>query len=78
MAKAPGKSFRKVMTLIEATKTCSDPNTAESWCVARRWPNGICCVYCGSMNIKTYIKSKSMPYRCGETLCRKWFSVHSG
>ena len=77
MAKAPGKYFRKGMTLLEATKTFSDPKKAEAWFVARRWPNGICCVYCGSMHIKTGLKNKSMPYRCGETVCRKWFSVRT-
>jgi len=29
------------------------------------------------MSVKTGLKSKSMPFRCGETLCRKWFSVRT-
>ena len=77
MTKAPGKYFRKGMTLSEAVKTFSDPETAEKWFINRRWPNGICCVYCGSMNVKTGLKNKSMPFRCGEALCRKWFSVRT-
>lgn len=77
MANAPGKYFRKGMTLAEATKTFSDPETATTWFTERRWPNGVCCVFCGSTNVKTHIKNKGMPYRCGETVCRKWFSVRT-
>ena len=77
MPKAPGKYFRKGMTLTEAVRTFSDPETAEQWFMNRRWPNGICCVHCGSMNVKCRIKNKSMPFRCGETQCRKWFSVRT-
>ena len=77
MAKAPGKHFRKGMNLIEASKTFSDPKAAEAWFVSRRWPNGICGVYCGSMNVNTGLKNKSMPYRYGETVCRKCFSVRT-
>jgi len=77
MAKAPGKYFRKGMTLADANKLFSDTETATAWFVERRWPNGVCCVYCGSTNVKTWIKNKGMPYRCGETVCRKWFSVRT-
>lgn len=78
MANAPGKHFRKGITLAEANKTFSGHETAEKWFIERRWPHGIACPYCGSMNVKTGIKSKSMPFRCGETQCRKWFSVRTG
>lgn len=77
MANAPGKHFRKGITLANAVKTFSDPETAEKWFIERRWPHGIACPYCGSMNVKTGLKSKSMPFRCGETQCRKWFSVRT-
>ena len=77
MAKAPGKYFRKGMTLVEAVKAFSDPETAEKWFINRRWPHGVCCVHCGSTSVKTGIKSKSMRFRCGETQCRKWFSVRT-
>ena len=75
---APGKSFRVGITLADAVKIFSDNETAEKWFIERRWPNGVCCVYCGSMNVKTGLKSKSMRFRCGETQCRKWFSVRTG
>ena len=77
MAKAPGKYFRKGMTLTEANKLFSDTETATAWFTERRWTNGVCCPYCGSMNVKTWIKNKGMPYRCGEKVCRKWFSVRT-
>ena len=77
MANAPGKHFRKGITLADAVKTFSDPETAAAWFIERRWPNGICCPYCGSMSVKTGLKNRSMPFRCGETQCRKWFSVRT-
>ena len=29
------------------------------------------------MSVKTGLKNKSMPFRCGEIQCRKWFSVRT-
>ena len=75
---APGKSFRVGITLADAVKVFSDSEAAEKWFVKRRWPDGICCPHCGSMGVKTGLKNKSMPFRCGETQCRKWFSVRTG
>ena len=46
---APGKSFRVGITIADAVKIFSDNETAEKWFINRRWPNGVCCVYCGSM-----------------------------
>ena len=77
MVNAPGKYFRKGITLAEANKLFSDTETAAAWFTERRWPDGVCCVYCGSANVKTHIKNKGMPYRCGETACRRWFSVRT-
>ena len=77
MANAPGKYFRRGITLAEANKLFSDAKTATAWFTERRWPDGVCCIYCGSTNVKTGIKNKGMPYRCGETACRRWFSVRT-
>ena len=77
MAEAPGKYLRKGMTLTEAVKTFSEPETAGKWFINRRWPYGVCCVYFGSTSVKTGIKRKSMCFRCGETQCRKWLSLRT-
>ncbi len=46
--KAPGKAYRKGISLIDAVQQFGDDEKAEVWFVARRWPNGIQCVNCDS------------------------------
>ena len=76
--KAPGKSFREGISLVEVFRMFPDDATAEAWFVARRWPNGICCPHCGSLNVQTGAKHKTMPYRCREKECAKRFSPKTG
>ena len=51
---------------------------AEQWFTEQRWPNGICCPACGSVNVQTRCRHKTMPYRCREKECKKKFSVKTG
>jgi len=53
-----------------------DDATAEAWFIERRWPEGVTCPHCGSCNVQTGAKHKTMPYRC--RACRKRFSVKTG
>ena len=76
--KAPGKHFRQGMTLIEAMRMFADNAAAEAWFVKVRWPTGPACPYCGSVNVLSGAKHKTMPYRCREKECRKRFSVRTG
>ena len=76
--KAPGKHFRQGMTLIEAMRMFADDAAAEAWFVKVRWPTGPACPYCGSVNVLSGAKHKTMPYRCREKECRKRFSVRTG
>ena len=71
MGKAPGKSYRKGLTLIEAVEFFSDEKQTEELFINARWPNGIACPFCGSMDIRK--QHKPQPFRCGD--CRKLFSV---
>ncbi len=71
--KAPGKHFRKGITLVELFKMFPDNATAEEWFVETRWPEGIRCAYCDSGNENTKASHKTMPYRCNT--CKKRFSV---
>ena len=75
---APGKHFRKGMSLIEVMRMFPDDATAETWFVKVRWPHGPACPYCGSTNVLSGAKHKTMPYRCREKECRKRFSVRAG
>ena len=77
--RAPGKAFRKGMSLIRLSQKFPDDATAEAWFIDRRWPNGeVCCPYCGSPNVQIGAKHKTMPYRCREKGCTKWFSTKTG
>ena len=75
--KAPGKAHRKGISLKEIMRMFPDNETAEAWFVAKRWPQGIHCPFCGSLNVQTGAAHK-MPYRCREKECRKRFSTKTG
>ena len=69
---APGKHFRKGLSLPQVFKLFPDDETAEKWYVSQRWPNGVRCPYCGSENVQTGAKHKTMPYRWPrEKMCEK-------
>ena len=76
--KAPGKSHRNGISLIEIMRKFPDDATAEAWLIEQRWPNGIACPHCGSTNVQTGAKHKTMPYRCRERQCAKRFSLKTG
>ena len=76
--KAPGKSHRKGMSVAELIAMFPDDAAAERWFTEKRWPNGPHCPSCGSTNILSGAKHKTMPYRCREKECRKRFSVRVG
>ena len=76
--KAPGKHFRDGISLLDITRRFPTDEAAEQWFITNRWPDGPACPYCGSMNVLTGAKHKSMPYRCREKVCAKRFSVKTG
>ena len=61
---------------MELTKMFPDNETAEAWFIAQRWPTGVCCPGCGSLNVQERKTRKPQPYRCRD--CRKDFSVRTG
>ena len=74
--KAPGKSYRKGISLVKLMDMFPDDETAERWFVSTRWPTGVCCPSCGSVNVATVRTRKPQPYRCRD--CRKCFSAKTG
>ena len=79
MTKAPGKHFRKGITIKELFRMFPDNTSAEAWFIKQRWPNGIECPYCSSHNVQSGAKHKSMPLRCRNYKhCGKRFSVKTG
>lgn len=71
-----GKSYRKGMTLVEAVRMFDDEDTVEEMFIEARWPNGIACPKCGSIDIAERPTRKPQPFRCRS--CRKDFSVKTG
>ena len=70
--KAPGKHYRKGITLVELFEMFPDNKTAEKWFEQARWEDGVVCAHCESENVSE-VKHPTMPYRCRD--CRKHFSV---
>ncbi|MCY4385180.1 MAG: IS1595 family transposase [Nitrospinae bacterium] len=75
--KAPGKAFREGMSIMDMMKMFPDDATAEKWFIEKRWPVGVCCPECGSLDVLTGAKHKTMPFRCREKECGKRFSVRT-
>ena len=73
--KAPGKHFRKGISLIEITEMFPDDKTAEQHFIESRWPNGVRCPYCEGDRVAPR-NHPTMPYHCGD--CRKFFSAKTG
>ena len=67
--KAPGKDYREGLTAKEFYEMFPNNESSEAWFVARRWPNGVCCPKCGSLNVKTGAKRKGLPFRCRSKGC---------
>ena len=73
---APGKHYRKGLTLVDLFKMFPTDETAEKWFAEQRWPQGLACVHCGSMNVNEKTAHPKMSYRCRD--CRKFFSTKTG
>lgn len=76
--KAPGKSDREGISMVELFRRFPDDATAEAWFIERRWPRGVTCPHCGSTNVQTGTAHKTMPYRCREKECAKRSSTKTG
>ena len=76
--KAPGKSHRKDLTLLEITNMFGDEVKAHKWIEQKRWPDGPYCPRCGSVNIKVGVPHKSMTHRCSDCAGKPMFSVKVG
>ena len=71
MAKAPGKNHRKGITFKQLLRKFPTGAKADEWIVKQRWPRGVCCPHCGSLNVKRGWQHKTMPFRCRERICAK-------
>ena len=74
---APGKSYRKGISLVKAIQEFGDDAKAEAWFVARRWPDGIRCTTCDSDAI-TLRKSNRLTQQYHCSGCKANFTVKAG
>ena len=72
----PGKSYRKGITLMDAVKQFDTEEKAEAWFIEQRWPDGVVCPFCESLEVSPRPTRKPQPFRC--RACRKDFSVKTG
>ncbi len=73
---APGKHFRKGLSVLELTRMFPTDEEAGAWVEKIRWPNGPVCPHCDSSRVAYPVTHKTMTHRCKD--CRKWFSVRTG
>ena len=75
--KAPGKAYRKGITLAGLLRLFPDDAAAERWFIEQRWGDEPWCPHCGSVNVREDHKHPTMSHRCREKECRKHFSVRT-
>ena len=66
-------SARREITVVEAVKVFSDDRAVERIFIEARWPNGVACPSCGSLDVQERPTRKPAPFRCRD--CRRDFSV---
>ncbi len=77
--KAPGKSNRKGLTLLEIADMFRDEDGARAWIADQRWPNGPRCPDCGTSNVQSDIRGhRTMTHRCRKCPDKPFFSVRKG
>ena len=75
--KAPGKSHREGLTLIQLMDMFQSEDAAIAWFEDCVWPDGVRrCGKCGSTKTSEVPNAKPMPYWCKS--CRSYFSVRTG
>ena len=76
--RAPGKHYRKGVSLVEIMRRFPDAEAAESWFEQEFWPSGPFCPRCGSVNVQAGISHPSMTHRCRDCNGRPMFSLKTG
>ncbi len=76
--KAPGKSSRTGLTLLQIADMFGDEVKAREWLEQQRWPDGPSCPHCGSLSVKVGVPHKSMTHRCNDCSKKPMFTVKVG
>ncbi len=76
--KAPGKHHREGISLTKLIRMFPNDEAAREWFESRIWPDGPYCPRCGSFNVQSGIKHKTMTHRCRECEGKPRFSLKTG
>ena len=76
--KAPGKAFRKGISMKRLMAMFPDDEKAREWFESHMWPEGPFCPHCGSYDVQHPIKHKTMTHRCRSCPKRPQFSLKTG
>ncbi len=74
--KAPGRYYRKHLSLVEIMDMFPSEDVARDWFEKNRWPDGVTCPHCDAETVSAVASQKPMPWRCRS--CRRHFSVKTG
>jgi len=77
-AKAPGKAHRKGLSFLQVAEMFKDEESSLKWLEEQIWPDGPFCPDCGSFNVQSGIKHKTMTHRCRDCPKRPMFSIRKG
>lgn len=66
----------ETISFYEFFQQFPDEEAARLFFEKKRWPHGVACAHCGSLEVSECKDHKPMPYRCKS--CRKHFSVRVG
>ena len=75
---APGKSDREGISLVKLMRMFPNDDAPRRWFEKQIWPHGPHCPKCGSFNVQSNIKHKTMTHRCRDCDGRPMFSLKTG
>ena len=76
--KGPGKANREGISLTKLIRMFPDDDSARAWFEKQIWATGPHCPHCGSLNVQSGIKHKTMTHRCRDCDGRPMFSLKTG
>ena len=77
-SKRPGKAYRQGLTFFDIMEMFGTEQRARRWFEVQRWPDGTFCPHCGSLNVQSDIKHRTMTHRCRDCPNKPMFSLKTG
>lgn len=74
----PGKAYREGLSFFEIVDMFGTEEAARRWFERERWPDGPFCPHCGSFNVQSGIRHRTMTHRCRDCPKKPMFSLKTG